>query len=578
MLNGATTKLRNAQANTPAVRRKRSRLPRALPCRRSGAARSRVGAAEVGQRMRAACFGLRGARQAGVAIAGRAALCALAMAASSSNPHGEAARRAVRGRARPAEPLQLRRSPGIYFDWSKTHLDEGAGRAVRRARRGGWASPRRATRCSPAGSSTRARAGAATHVAERGSGAPDDVDLAAARRQRMRALVDAIEAGAFGDVTGVLHIGIGGSVLGPALLVDALGRRRRGVEVRVPVEHRRRGVRRSGERARSGDDPGRRRLEDLHHRRDDGQSRRARSTGCASGGVADPYGRVIAVTAQPEAAVEAGIDETRVLPFGEGVGGRYSLWSVGRRLRRAGAGLGRVRGIARRRGRDGPAFPLRRAGATTCRCSPPSPTASTSRQRGCQTRAVFAYDERLRLLPFYLQQLEMESNGKSVTADGKPVEHPTAPVTWGGIGTDAQHAVFQLLHQGTVLVPVEFVAVRDAGRRAGPRAPPACCCSTAFAQGAALMRGRPSDDPQRAYPGNRPSATILLDRLDAADARRADRLLRAPHLRQRGAARDQSVRPVRGRAGQGDRARPGRGRGEDWLDPSTQALMERAGL
>ena len=75
-------------------------------------------------------------------------------------------------------------------------------------------------------------------------------------------------------------------------------------------------------------------------------------------------------------------------------------------------------------------------------------------QRGCQTRGVFAYDERLRLLPFYLQQLEMESNGKSVTKDGKPVANRTAPVTWGGTGTDAQHAVFQLLHQGTVLTPV----------------------------------------------------------------------------------------------------------------------------
>ena len=73
---------------------------------------------------------------------------------------------------------------------------------------------------------------AATHVAERGNGAPEDVDLAAARRQRMRALIDAIEAGAFGDVTGVLHIGIGGSVLGPALLVDALGRRSAALKVR----------------------------------------------------------------------------------------------------------------------------------------------------------------------------------------------------------------------------------------------------------------------------------------------------------------------------------------------------------
>ena len=98
-------------------------------------------------------------------------------------------------------------------------------------------------------------------------------------------------------------------------------------------------------------------------------------------------------------------------------------------------------------------------------------------QRGCQTRGVFAYDERLRLLPFYLQQLEMESNGKSVTKDGKPVENPTAPVTWGGTGTDAQHAVFQLLHQGTVLTPVEFVAVTegdDARSRASSLAAAQC--------------------------------------------------------------------------------------------------------
>src|SRR5207237_2579968 len=89
-------------------------------------------------------------------------------------------------------------------------------------------------------------------------------------------------------------------------------------------------------------------------------------------------------------------------------------------------------------------------------------------QAGCQTRALFAYDERLRLLPFYLQQLEMESNGKSVTAEGKPVDYPTAPVTWGGTGTDAQHAVFQLLHQGTVLAPVEFVAVQEADDNQDP--------------------------------------------------------------------------------------------------------------
>src|SRR3546814_15096759 len=86
-----------------------------------------------------------------------------------------------------------------------------------------------------------------------------------------------------------------------------------------------------------------------------------------------------------------------------------------------------------------------------------------SRLMQCQTRAIFAYDERLRLLPSYLQQLEMESNGKSVTKDGKPVDGPTASITWGGVGTDAQHAVFQLLHQGTHVVPVEFIASIEPG-------------------------------------------------------------------------------------------------------------------
>src|SRR4029078_12788368 len=134
-------------------------------------------------------------------------------------------------------------------------------------------------------------------------------------------------------------------------------------------------------------------------------------------------------------------------------------------------------------------------------------------QCGCQTRAVFAYDERLRLLPFYLQQLEMESNGKSVTKDGQPVEWATGPVTWGGTGPDAQHAVFQLLHQGTVLVPVEFVAVAEGEDEQDPEHHRLLLLN-AVAAAPALMHGLGSDNPQRSYAGNRPSATILLDRLD----------------------------------------------------------------
>jgi glucose-6-phosphate isomerase len=108
----------------------------------------------------------------------------------------------------------------------------------------------------------------------------------------------------------------------------------------------------------------------------------------------------------------------------------------------------------------------------------------------------------------------MESNGKSVKLDGTPVDGATAPVTWGGTGTDAQHAVFQLLHQGTVLVPVEFIVVTEAEDTLPPEHHRQLLLN-AFAQGAALMAGRRSDDPHRTYPGNRPSTTILLDRLDA---------------------------------------------------------------
>ena len=120
---------------------------------------------------------------------------------------------------------------GIYLDWSKTHLDrELIDRFAGVAEAAGFTAAREALFSGEVVNPTEGRP--AEHVAERGTGAPDAVELAAARRARTRALVDAIEGGAFGDVTGVLHIGIGGSVLGPALVVDALGRRSAKLDVR----------------------------------------------------------------------------------------------------------------------------------------------------------------------------------------------------------------------------------------------------------------------------------------------------------------------------------------------------------
>ena len=320
MLNGATTKLRKAHANKASRRRKRSRLP-ALSLCRSGVVRSELERREVGQRMRAACFGLRGPRQAGVAIAG-APIMWLAMARQQPK-----VKRLDELFA--AEPDRLSRFSfdlaGIYFDWSKTHLDEGlVGQFLERAKRMGFAAARDALFSGGIVNASEGRP--ATHVAERGSGAPADVDLAAARRQRTRALVDAIEGGAFGTITGVLHIGIGGSVLGPALLVDALGRRRAAIRVRFLSNI-------DGEAfddAVSTLDPATT-LVVVASKTFTTAETMANLAGALdwlkAAGVADPYGRVIAVTAHPEAAVEAGVDETRVLPFGEGVGGRYSLWS-----------------------------------------------------------------------------------------------------------------------------------------------------------------------------------------------------------------------------------------------------------
>jgi len=197
-------------------------------------------------------------------------------------------------------------------------------------------------------------------------------------------------------------------------------------------------------------------------------------------------------------------------------------------------------------------------------------------QVGCQTRGLFAYDERLRLLPFYLQQLEMESNGKSVTTNGKPAGH-TAPVTWGGTGTDAQHAVFQLLHQGTVTIPVEFIAVKESEDNQDPEHHRQLLLN-AFAQGAALMQGRQSDDPQRSYPGNRPSTTILLDRLDA---RTLGALIAFYEHRTFANAVLLGINPFDQfgvELGKQIARQLSDGADDDSLDVSTRALIEKAGL
>jgi glucose-6-phosphate isomerase len=463
---------------------------------------------------------------------------------------------------------------GLYFDWSKTHLDRAiVDQFLQRAEEMGFTAAREALFAGEIVNPSEGRP--ATHLAERGSGAPDDVDVANARRQRMRALIDAIEAGAFGDLTGVLHIGIGGSVLGPALVVDALGRRSVTLEVRFlsnidgaafdeavkPLDPATTLVVVASKTFTT--------LETL-------ANMEAAREWLRASGVTDPDARFIAVTAHPEAALEAGIDESRILQFGEGVGGRYSLWSSVGLTAALALGWDAFEELL-----EGAAEMDRHFRFTEPAQNVPLVAAFADRlyveELGCETRGVFAYDERLRLLPFYLQQLEMESNGKSVTKGGKPVAHPTAPVTWGGTGTDAQHAVFQLLHQGTVLTPVEFLAVREGEDDQDPEHHRLLLLN-AFAQGAALMQGRASDDPQRNYPGNRPSATILLDRLDP---RTLGALIAFYEHRTFANAVLLDINPFDQfgvELGKQIARQMAEGEGEEELDPSTRALIDRAGI
>jgi glucose-6-phosphate isomerase len=476
-----------------------------------------------------------------------------------------------------AEPDRLSRLSlevaGLYFDWSKTHLNQALiASSIERAEKMGFAKAREALFAGAVVNPSENRP--ATHIAERGSGSPDEVDLATARHQRTRALVDAVEAGAFGDVTGILHIGIGGSVLGPHLLVDALGRSRPKLEVQFLSNIDGQAV----DDAVKTLDPATTLVVVVSKTFTTAETlanMNAALEWLRDAGVEDPEGRLIAVTASPEAAVDAGIDETRVLQFGEGVGGRYSLWSaVGVSFALA-LGWGAFEELL-----EGAAEMDRHFRFSEGAANIPLLAAFADRfyveEVGCQTRGLFAYDERLRLLPFYLQQLEMESNGKSVTTGGKSAGH-TAPVTWGGTGTDAQHAVFQLLHQGTITIPVEFVAVKESEDTQESEHHRQLLLN-AFAQGAALMQGRQSDDPQRSYPGNRPSTTILLDRLDA---RTLGALIAFYEHRTFANAVLLGINPFDQfgvELGKQIARQLSDGADDDSLDVSTRALIERAGV
>jgi glucose-6-phosphate isomerase len=339
-------------------------------------------------------------------------------------------------------------------------------------------------------------------------------DVAAGIRDeldRMFRLADQLRAA--GRFTGVVNIGIGGSDLGPRLAVDALHR----AAPDQPQFHFIANI----------DD---RELFPLLERLDAARTlfvvasksfttqetlANARSAlGWLRGrGVADPLRHFVVATANPRAAAEFGVAADQTLTFGDWIGGRYSVWSSAAFVLALAVGERAFREFlagARRMDEHFRGVPLRANAPVLLGML----DVWYANFWNAETLAILPYDRRLRLLPAYLGQLVMESNGKRVDRDGRLLRGATAPIVWGGEGTPAQHAFFQLLHQGTHLVPAEFLAAARPGHDAEHHRQLLANC---FAQSRALMLGRRNRRaPHRNFPGDRPSTTILFDDLTPA--------------------------------------------------------------
>lgn len=225
-----------------------------------------------------------------------------------------------------------------------------------------------------------------------------------------------------------------------------------------------------------------------------------------------------------------GIDQSRVFGFWDWVGGRYSIWSA--------IGLPLMIAIGPDNFGDflagGHAMDEHFRNAPFRQNLPMLLGALGVYHRnvlGYQTRAILPYDQRLSRFPAYLQQLDMESNGKSVTIDGKPVQGASGPVVWGEPGTNGQHAFYQLIHQGTSVIPAEFLIAAN-GFEPELRHQHELLIANCLAQSEALMKGRTlaeaksqltakgvSDEeaeflaPHRVFSGNRPSITFVYEQL-----------------------------------------------------------------
>ena len=381
----------------------------------------------------------------------------------------------------------------------------------------------------------RAPAGAAMR-AQLPGGSEDAAALSAHERDRMRAFVEAVHSGRVVGATGrrfatVVTVGIGGSDLGPRVATEALSIGRSD----TPMQARFLSNVDGHAFADTVKDLDPATTLVLIASKTFTTQETMMNAAAMRGWIADALGEgavahhFAALSTNLSAVAAFGIASERVFGFRDWVGGRYSLWSA----------VGLSCAIAL--GWDvfqafldgGAAMDAHFLEAPLERNAPVLLGMAQVFNRngmGRRARAVIPYSQRLRFLAPFLQQLEMESNGKRVSATGKPLENMTAPVVFGDPGTNAQHAFFQMLHQGTDVIPLEFIGVAE-----NPEGPPgghAKLLSNLLAQAEALMIGRSEDDvreelvakgldpaaidelaPQRTFPGNRPSSLIVMDAL-----------------------------------------------------------------
>lgn len=434
---------------------------------------------------------------------------------------------------------------GWRFDFTKQLLDDGAWSALRSvAEDAGWHASLAAQFAGAPINETEGRA--VLHMALRGE-AEDGFQVAGepvmedvmATRDAFLAFADAVRNGEYctasgGRFTHVINIGIGGSDLGPVMVHEALAPRRAAegepLDVRfvsnVDPFHL--------DEALKGCVPDTTMVVIVSKTftTQETMANAARALDWLRSGLGEDTGvHLAAVTSNVDGAGAIGIEPDRVFGFGNWVGGRFSLWGPVGLAIALGSGSAAFRELlagARAMDRhvlEAPAdrnVPLHMALIEVWNVN----------ALGHTSRVVLPYAQALHRLPAYLQQAEMESNGKAVGRDGQPVSWPTHPVVWGEPGTNGQHAFHQLLHQGTELHPVEFIASKRP--QGGDDDMHRLLLANAVAQAEAFCTGRTEQDvrlemersgadaadvdriaPHRTFLGGRPSSFFLAQDLDA---------------------------------------------------------------